>query len=36
VLDPLIGARFPLSEVGKALQTLEDRAALGKVVLQVR
>lgn len=35
-LDPLIGSRFPLSEAGKALQTLDERAALGKVVLDVR
>lgn len=32
-LDPVIGARFPLAEAGRAIETLERREALGKVLL---
>src|SRR6185312_14625370 len=33
---PLIGQRFPLEDAAKALHTLDERRALGKVVLDVR
>ena len=33
---PLIGQRFPLEEAAKALHTLDERRAVGKVVLDVR
>lgn len=36
VLDPLIGAEYPLEQVGEALATLEGRRATGKVLLRVR
>ncbi len=35
-LDPVIGATFPLEEAGKAVASLDERKALGKVVLTVR
>ncbi len=35
-VDPIVGARFPLEEAPKALQLLDERGALGKVVLEVR
>ena len=33
---PIVGAHFPLEQAGKALELLDERAALGKVVLDVR
>jgi NADPH2:quinone reductase len=33
---PIVGAHFPLEQAGKALGLLDERAALGKVVLDVR
>jgi NADPH2:quinone reductase len=33
---PIVGAHFPLQQAGKALTLLDERAALGKVVLDVR
>jgi NADPH:quinone reductase len=33
---PIVGARFPLEQAGKALRLLDERAALGKVVLDIR
>jgi NADPH2:quinone reductase len=35
-LDPLISAELPLEEAGEAIASLEERRALGKVVLAVR
>jgi NADPH2:quinone reductase len=35
-LDPVIGATFPLEEAAKAVASLDERKALGKVVLTVR
>ena len=35
-VDPIVGARFPLEEAPKALQMIDERGALGKVVLEVR
>jgi NADPH:quinone reductase len=35
-VSPIVGARFPLDQAGKALELLDERAALGKVVLDVR
>jgi NADPH:quinone reductase len=35
-LKPPIGARFPLERVGEALQVIESRQAIGKIVLDVR
>jgi NADPH:quinone reductase len=35
-VSPIVGARFPLERAGKALELLDERAALGKVVLDVR
>lgn len=35
-VQPIVGARFPLEQAAAALKTLEDRQALGKIVLQVR
>jgi NADPH:quinone reductase len=36
VVRPLIGQRFPLQDAAQALHTLDERRALGKVVLDVR
>jgi NADPH2:quinone reductase len=33
---PIVGAHFPLEQAGKALRLLDERAALGKVVLDIR
>jgi NADPH:quinone reductase len=33
---PIVGAHFPLAQAGKAIRLLDERAALGKVVLDVR
>lgn len=35
-LDPVLGATFPLEEAAKAVASLDERQALGKVVLTVR
>ncbi|MEV4421227.1 NADPH:quinone oxidoreductase family protein [Patulibacter sp. NPDC049589] len=35
-LHPLVGARFPFSAAADALRSLEDRSAVGKVVVDVR
>lgn len=35
-LDPLLGARYPLADAAQALVSMDERAALGKVVLEVR
>lgn len=35
-LDPVIGGSHPLADAAKALSSLDERAALGKVVLRVR
>jgi NADPH:quinone reductase len=32
---PVVGQRFPLERAGEALQVLDERGALGKVVLEV-
>jgi NADPH2:quinone reductase len=32
---PVVGARFPLAEAGAALQLIDERGAVGKVVLEV-
>jgi NADPH2:quinone reductase len=36
VVRPLIGQRFPLEDAAQALHTLDERRAVGKVVLDVR
>ncbi|HET8604947.1 MAG TPA: NADPH:quinone oxidoreductase family protein [Marmoricola sp.] len=36
VIDPPIGATYPLEEIGRALQEMEDRRTLGKTVLTLR
>jgi len=36
VIDPPIGATYPLEEIGRALQELADRKTLGKTVLTLR
>jgi NADPH:quinone reductase len=36
IVRPLIGQRFPLADAAKALHTLDERRAVGKVVLDVR
>jgi NADPH:quinone reductase len=36
IVAPLIGQRFPLEDAAAALHTLDERRALGKVVLDVR
>jgi NADPH2:quinone reductase len=33
---PIVGAHYPLEQAGEALKLLDERAALGKVVLDVR
>jgi NADPH2:quinone reductase len=35
-LHPAIGATYPLEQAGRALAALEDRTAVGKVVVEVR
>jgi NADPH2:quinone reductase len=35
-IRPLVGARFPLDNGAEALRLIEQRSALGKVVLDVR
>jgi NADPH2:quinone reductase len=36
IVRPPIGQRFPLERAAEALHTLDERRALGKVVLDVR
>jgi NADPH:quinone reductase len=36
VVSPIVGARFPLAQAATAVKSLESRAAVGKVVLDVR
>lgn len=36
IVAPIVGRRFPLEQAAAAVATLEDRSALGKVVLDVR
>lgn len=36
IVKPIVGARFPLAQAAQAVRLLEERKALGKVVLQVR
>ena len=33
---PIVGQRFPLERAAEALRTIDERRALGKVVLDVR
>ena len=33
---PIVGARFPLERAGEALELIDERGAVGKVVLDVR
>ena len=33
---PVVGQRFPLERAAEALRTIDERRALGKVVLDVR
>ena len=33
-VKPIVGARFPLEEAGQALELIDGRGALGKVVLE--
>ena len=35
-IDPIVGAQFALDDAARALASLEDRSAVGKVVLTVR
>jgi NADPH2:quinone reductase len=32
---PIVGARFPLDRASDAMRLIEDRGALGKVVLEI-
>jgi len=32
---PIVGNRFPLEQAGDAMRLIEDRGALGKVVLEL-
>jgi NADPH:quinone reductase len=34
-VKPIVGARFPLDQAAEALQTIDERRALGKIVLDV-
>jgi NADPH2:quinone reductase len=36
VVRPIVGERFPLERAGEALSTIDERRAVGKVVLDVR
>lgn len=36
IINPPVGATYPLEEMGRALQEMDDRLALGKTVLRVR
>jgi NADPH:quinone reductase len=36
VVAPIVGPRFPLERAGEALQAIDERRAVGKVVLDVR
>ena len=35
-LRPLVGATFPLADAGRALELMDSRGAVGKIVLEVR
>jgi NADPH:quinone reductase len=35
IVDPVVGARYPLERAGEALELLDGRAATGKVVLEL-
>ncbi|MDV7999776.1 NADPH:quinone oxidoreductase family protein [Rhodococcus sp. IEGM 1408] len=35
-LDPIVGIEFPLEEASRALQLMDDRGAVGKIVLTTR
>ncbi len=32
-LEPVIGARYPLADIGKAVERLEDGSVVGRIVL---
>jgi NADPH:quinone reductase len=34
-VKPIVGARFPLEQAGQAMRLIEERGAVGKVVLEV-
>jgi NADPH2:quinone reductase len=34
-VKPIVGARFPLEQAGEAMRLIEERGALGKIVLEV-
>jgi NADPH:quinone reductase len=34
-VDPIVGARFPLERAAEAMRLIDDRGALGKVVLEI-
>jgi NADPH2:quinone reductase len=36
IVSPIVGERFPLQQAAAAIKSLEDREAVGKVVLDVR
>ena len=36
LVRPIVGARFPLERAGEALELIDERGAVGKVVLDVR
>jgi NADPH:quinone reductase len=35
-VKPIVGARFPLEDAAEALAAIDERRAIGKVVLDVR
>ena len=35
IVKPVVGARFPLDRASEALKLIDERGALGKVVLEV-
>ena len=36
IVDPIVGARYPLERAAEAVTSLETREAVGKVVLELR
>jgi NADPH2:quinone reductase len=36
IVRPIVGARFPLERAAEALELIDERGAVGKVVLDVR
>ena len=36
IVDPIVGARFPLEQAADAVNSLQEREAVGKVVLELR